>query len=65
MQVYVLLDSYNLGLPLQTEISQTNMDSKTWINNYIHIKLWYVIMHPCTIFHGSLAKPPLNLRHLE
>ena len=38
-------------------------DSKAWISNYNHIKLWDVITHPCPKFNSSLAKEPLKLGH--
>ena len=31
----------------------------TWISNYIHIKQWYVITHPCPNFHIGVVKPLL------
>ena len=36
----------------------------TRISNYIHIKQWYIITHPCSTFYGDLVKPSLPLGHV-
>ena len=36
---------------------------RTRINNYIHILLWDVIIHPFPNFNGRWVKPPLALRY--
>ena len=46
-----------------TQISQTSTEIKTTVENYIHIKEWDVINHPCPNFSGDLIKPPLKLGH--
>ena len=38
------------------------MKFKAWIYNYISIKQWDVITHPCLNLNGSLYKLPLKLR---
>ena len=35
----------------------------TWMNNYIHVKQWDVITHPCPNFNSGLVKPLLKLGH--
>ena len=35
----------------------------TRISNYINVRQWHVIAHPCPNFNGGLVKPPLKLRH--
>ena len=42
------------------QIKQTSAKFRCWINNYIHIKLWAVNIHPCPNFNGGLVKPPLK-----
>ena len=37
--------------------------SAAWINNYIHMREWDVIIHPHSNFNGGLVKPPLKLGH--
>ena len=47
-----------------TKMSQLNQHPiRAWISNYIHIKQWDVIIHPCPNFDNDLTKPPLKLRH--
>ena len=33
----------------------------TWTSNYIHIRLWGVLTHPCLKFGDGLVKPPSKL----
>ena len=53
----------HLGHLLLTEISWTKNEFRAWTNNYIYIKLCYVIIHPCHTFKYSVCKPPLKLGH--
>ena len=32
---------------LQQQISETSNEFRVWISSYIHMKLWYLITHPC------------------
>ena len=45
------------------EINQTSIRIRTWINEYILLKQWNIITHPCPNFSGVLVKPPLKLGH--
>ena len=53
----------DLGPLLQTQIKETSAKFRCWINNYIHIKLWAVNIHPCPNFNDSFMKPPLKPEH--
>ena len=33
---------------------------QAWINDYIHVKQWYVITYPCPSFNIGLVKPSLR-----
>ena len=46
----------NQGTLLLTNISQTNILSRLWIHNYIHIKMWDVITKPRPNLRGSSVK---------
>ena len=49
------LDLPDLNNSLSTgTVIKTNIGIRTWINNYIHVKLWFVITHPCPNFNGGL-----------
>ena len=45
-----------LGLLLLTEISYTSIRVKAWIHNYIYVKQWDVITHPCPKVNGGLTQ---------
>ena len=45
------------------KIDYTNVRIRRWISNYIHVKQWDVITHPCPNFNGGLIKPLLKLGH--
>ena len=45
---------------LPTEIRQTSIQCLTWKRHYIHMKLWDVIIHPCTDSNVGLITQPFN-----
>ena len=58
----VIMEWYH-GLLLLTEINENSNEVSTWINNYVHVKWWTVIAHPCPIFNISLVKQSLKVDH--
>ena len=46
-----------------TKINWTSSEFKACISNYIYIKWWIVITHPCPNFNGTLPKLILKLGH--
>ena len=50
-----------LGIFLQIDIHSTSIRIRLYINDYIHVKQWDVIIHSCPNFNGALVIPSLKL----
>ena len=46
---------------VSTNLSSTNIWIRTRINNYIPVKRWDTLMHPCPLLKYGLVKPPQRM----
>ena len=46
-----------------SQVRFTSIEIRTWISNYTHGFMLYIMTHPCPNFSGGLTKPPLKLGH--